>query len=114
MMKQEFLVVLSTCPSIEVAEELARSLVEQGLTACVNILPRVRSIYRWKGAVHAEDEVLMVIKAVESKFAALNEAIVARHPYEVPEVVALPVADGHHPYLQWLATPDGVSASSLP
>jgi periplasmic divalent cation tolerance protein len=107
LLDKEFLVVLSTCPTPAVATELARALVEQGHAACVNVLPAVRSIYRWQGKVQSDEEALLVIKTTAGRFRELREALVARHPYEVPEVVALRVADGHHPYLDWLADPDG-------
>jgi periplasmic divalent cation tolerance protein len=107
LLDKEFLVVLSTCPSPAVATELAGALVEAGHAACVNIVPAVRSIYRWKGQVQSDDEALLVIKTTAGRFHGLREALLARHPYEVPEVVALRIADGHHPYLDWLADPDG-------
>lgn len=107
MLDKEFLVVLTTCPTAEVAADLARALVEQGHAACVNVLPAVRSIYRWQGQVQSDDEILLLIKTTAGRFRALRDALVARHPYDVPEVVALRVADGHHPYLDWLADPDG-------
>ena len=107
MLDNEFLVVLSTCPDPAVAAELAGALVEAGHAACVNIVPGVRSIYRWEGQVRSGDEALLMIKTTAGRFPALREALVARHPYEVPEVVALRIADGHHPYLDWLADPDG-------
>ncbi len=113
MIYKDFLVILSTCPGGQAAEGLARMLVEEGLAACVNILPRVRSIYRWQGAVQADEEALMVIKAKASSFEALRAALVSQHPYEVPEVIALPIADGHHPYLDWLAAPDGTPATPV-
>jgi periplasmic divalent cation tolerance protein len=95
------LVVLSTVGTAEDAERIARELVERGLAACVNVLPAVTSIYRWKGKLEREER-LLLIKTRADRFAALRDALVALHPYEVPEVLALPVADGHAPYLQWL------------
>jgi periplasmic divalent cation tolerance protein len=96
------LVVLSTVGKAEDAERIGRALVERGLAACVNVLPAVTSIYRWKGKLEREEERLLLIKTRADRFAALRDALVALHPYEVPEVLALPVADGHAPYLQWL------------
>jgi periplasmic divalent cation tolerance protein len=96
------LVVLSTVGKAEDAERIGRALVERGLAACVNVLPAVTSIYRWKGKVEKDEERLLVIKTRADRFAALRDALVALHPYEVPEVLALAVADGHAPYLQWL------------
>jgi periplasmic divalent cation tolerance protein len=98
----ERIVVLSTVERAEDAERIARALVERGLAACVNVLPGLTSIYRWKGAVERADERLLLIKTRAERFAALRDALVALHPYEVPEVLALPVAFGHAPYLAWL------------
>jgi periplasmic divalent cation tolerance protein len=100
-----YLVVLSTCPDTEVAENIARILLADGLAACVNILPGVRSMYVWKGSLQCDAEVLMIIKTAAPNFDRLRATLVEAHPYDVPEVVALEIADGHHPYLQWLADP---------
>jgi periplasmic divalent cation tolerance protein len=96
------LVVLSTVGRAEDAERIGRALVERGLAACVNVLPAVTSIYRWKGKLEKEEERLLLIKTRAERFEALKQALVSLHPYEVPEVLALPVADGHQPYLDWL------------
>jgi periplasmic divalent cation tolerance protein len=96
------LVVLSTVAKAEDAERIGRALVEGGLAACVNVLPGVTSIYRWKGKLESEEERLLIIKTRADRFEALREALVALHPYEVPEVLALAVAAGHAPYLEWL------------
>lgn len=96
-------VVLCTLPSPEKAGEIARILVEEQLAACVNLLPAIRSIYRWQGAVCDETETLALIKTTGERYAALAQRIVELHPYEVPEVIALPVTEGHAPYLAWLS-----------
>jgi periplasmic divalent cation tolerance protein len=96
------LVVLTTFGSESDAASAARTLVEEKLAACVNVLSGVRSIYRWKDALCDEPEVLCVIKTTPGRFEALRARLVALHPYEVPEVVALPVASAHPPYLAWL------------
>jgi len=96
------LVVLSTVGKAEDAERIGRALVERGLAACVNVLPAVTSIYRWKGTVEKDEERLLLIKTRAERFEALRQALVSLHPYEVPEVLALPIADGHQPYLDWL------------
>ena len=105
MLTGGYLVVLSTCPDTGTAADIARILLDDGLAACVNILPGVRSMYVWKGSVQSDAEVLMIIKTAAVNFDRLRETLVAAHPYELPEVVALEIADGHHPYLQWLADP---------
>ncbi len=98
----EAIVVLVTAPNLETAEKLAEALVGERLAACVNVLGEVRSIYRWKGAVEREREVLCVMKTTRDAFERLRARVVELHPYEVPEVIALPVALGHAPYLAWL------------
>jgi periplasmic divalent cation tolerance protein len=95
-------VALSTAPSVEKAAEIARTLVEERLAACVNIVPGVRSIYRWKGELCDDTEVLCVIKTRKDRVAALRDRLPALHPYEVPELVVLEVASGHAPYLAWI------------
>jgi periplasmic divalent cation tolerance protein len=98
----ERLVVVSTVGKAEDAERIGRALVERRLAACVNVLPSVTSIYRWKGKLEKDEERLLVIKTRADRFPALRQALVSLHPYEVPEVIALPIADGHPPYLDWL------------
>jgi periplasmic divalent cation tolerance protein len=99
----EAIIVLVTAPTADKAAELARALVEEGLAACGNVLPGLRSIYRWEGAVHDEPEALLLLKSRAPLFEALRERVVALHPYECPEVLRLDVAAGHPPYLQWIA-----------
>ncbi len=96
------IVVLSTCGSEQEAEKLARALIEQRLAACVNVMPRIRSYYRWKGAIETGDEYLLVIKSSRDRLAALLASVEKEHSYEVPEVLALPVLDGAPNYLNWL------------
>ena len=95
--------VFSTFPTADKAIEVARILVQEGLVACVNVLPQVRSIYRWQGNVNDDQEVLAVIKTTRDRFEAMRDRLVGLHPYEVAEVIALPVEAGHLPYLSWVA-----------
>lgn len=95
-------VVLSTVGSAADADGIARELVERRLAACVNAVPGLRSTYRWKGRVENDAEVLLVIKTRRERLEALREALVSLHPYELPEMIALPIEDGHAPYLAWL------------
>jgi len=98
----ERIVVLCTVGSTEDAERIARQLVEQHLAACVNVVAGVVSFYRWKGALERDEERLLVIKTRAERLPELRAAVVALHPYEVPEIVALPIQDGHAPYLEWI------------
>jgi periplasmic divalent cation tolerance protein len=104
------LLVLTNLPDRAAAEDLARALVEARLAACVNILPACHSIYRWQGVLEAADEVPLLIKTTSERYPALQAAIRNRHPYELPEVIALPVVQGLPDYLAWVAsetrTPD--------
>ncbi len=95
-------VALTTAPTVEKAAEIARILVGEGLAACVNVVPAVRSIYAWKGEIVDEAEALCVVKTRADRVEALRARLVALHPYEVPELVVLDVAGGHEPYLSWV------------
>ncbi|MHB8872700.1 MAG: divalent-cation tolerance protein CutA [Myxococcaceae bacterium] len=94
--------VLVTAPNLDKAAELGRTVVEEGLAACANLVPGLRSIYRWEGKVHDEGEVLMLLKTRDALFDALRERIVSLHPYQCPEVLKLAVDAGHAPYLDWV------------
>ena len=96
------IVVLSTCGSDEEAARIARALVEKRLAACVNVMPAVRSFYRWKGATEDQQESLLVIKSSRALFNQLRVEIEKLHSYEVPEVIAVPIVDGSEGYLEWL------------
>jgi periplasmic divalent cation tolerance protein len=96
------LVVFSTFPSPEKAAEVARTLVSEQLCACVSLVGPVRSIYRWKGEISDDTEILAVIKTTRDRFDELKARLVELHPYEVAEVIALPVEAGHAPYLAWV------------
>ncbi|MGD9600175.1 MAG: divalent-cation tolerance protein CutA [Gammaproteobacteria bacterium] len=96
------LVCLCTCPSLEVARELAHALVEARVAACVNVLPGVTSVYRWEGDVQEDTEVLLCMKTTSAAYPRLEDLLVRRHPYELPEIVAVPVTTGFPRYLSWL------------
>jgi len=96
------LLVLSTVATAEDAERIGGALVERGLAACVNVVPAVVSIYRWQGQVEKAEERLLLIKTRADRFSAVRDAVVALHPYDLPEVIAVPVAGGHAPYLAWV------------
>jgi len=98
------LLVLTNCPDEESANAIALALVEERLAACVNILPRVQSVYRWQGAVESATEIPLFIKSTATNYPALEAAIRNRHPYQVPEIIALPVERGVPAYLDWIAS----------
>lgn len=98
----DHLVVLSTAPTMDVAKKLARGLVREKLVACVQLVPSVHSVYEWKGEMHEDEEVQMVLKTHRDRIDAIGRYLKANHPYEVPEILALPVSHGDAPYLAWL------------
>jgi periplasmic divalent cation tolerance protein len=99
-----------TMPDTARATVLARALVEEGLAACVNIVPGVRSIYRWQGKLQEDEEVLCLIKTRPAVFDRARARILALHPYEVPEILAFAVDDGSPDYLDWLRRATGDEA----
>jgi periplasmic divalent cation tolerance protein len=98
----ESLLVLTNCPDEVVADRIALTLVEQGLAACVNRLAPVQSIYRWRGNVERAIEVPLLIKTTRERYGDVEQAIRHLHPYEVPEIIALPLAAGYVAYLRWI------------
>lgn len=103
MSAPEFVVVLVTTANAEEGTRLGRTLVEEQLAACANVVGPIRSVYRWQGAVEEADEHLVLLKARGADVAALEARVRALHSYDVPEVIALPVTAGSAPYLAWLA-----------
>lgn len=98
----DVLLVFTNLPDAAAARALAAALVEARLAACVNILAPCRSVYRWQGGIEEADEVPLLIKTTAARYAELEAAIRARHPYELPEIVAVPVAHGLPAYLAWV------------
>lgn len=96
-----YCVVLMTVPT-EQAESLARDLVEKKLAACVNLVPKISSLYRWQGKMERSEESLMIVKTDRDVFEKLEARVVERHPYSVPEILCLPIETGHQPYLDWI------------
>ena len=95
-------IVLTTASSEEEARKVARHLVQNRLAACVNVIPRIESIYRWQGKVESSTECLLLIKTTAQGFPAVRDAIGELHSYELPECIAIPIEDGSTAYLQWL------------
>ena len=102
MMRLESIVVLVTCGSEEEALKIARSLVEDHLAACVNLVSPVRSIYRWEGKIWDEKEWILIIKSQKKRFEELERKVKSLHSYSVPEIISLPIAEGSSSYLNWL------------
>lgn len=96
------LLVLCTCPTRESAHAIARSLVEQRLAACVNLLPAVQSVYRWQGAVETAEETLLLVKTQAARLEELKVHVLMLHPYELPEIVAVEIGSGLDRYLDWI------------
>lgn len=106
MTDAQFQIVLTTCPDAESAGKIARALIQDGHAACVNIVPAVESIYRWKGKIESAREHLLIIKGPARNYTAIETHIRALHPYELPEVIAVPIGRGSPAYLGWLDNPD--------
>ena len=100
---RKFAVVLVAAPNLKTARALARAALKAQLVACASLIPKIESHYWWRGKVESGAEVLLLIKTTRSKLAALERLIVAMHPYETPEILALPLSSGSQKYLRWLA-----------
>jgi periplasmic divalent cation tolerance protein len=99
----KFAVVLVTAPNLKTARALARAALQARLIACANLIPKIESHYWWQGKIESGAEVLLVLKTQKSKLAALERLVLARHPYETPEFLVLPLSAGNQRYLEWLA-----------
>jgi periplasmic divalent cation tolerance protein len=103
-MTSVYCLVVCSCPDEETAEVLAEGLVEGRLAACVNIVSGVRSVYRWQGALEKSAECLLLAKTLESRLPELQAWLKGRHPYELPEIIAVPIQSGLPEYLEWVGT----------
>ncbi len=101
-MSSEAILIFTACPDEATAVRIARDLVESGLAACVSRLPGAHSTYRWEGRLQDEPEVLLIIKTLATRFEALELRLKSLHPYELPEIIALPVASVSAEYMAWL------------
>jgi periplasmic divalent cation tolerance protein len=108
----ETILVISNLPDQERAQTLAAELVEQGLAACVNVMAPCVSVYRWQGKVETAPEVTIFIKTTRERYAALEAAIRTAHPYELPEIIAVPVTAGLPAYLAWVANETALPGSA--
>ena len=102
--KDRFVVVLVTAPDLKTARKLARAALAARLIACANLIPRAESHYWWEGKIASGKEVMLLMKTTAARLAALEKLIVATHPYDTPELVALPIARGSRRYLDWVRT----------
>ena len=102
-MRVSALICFCTCPDAETAERIANALVDERLAACINILPGVRSVYRWQDEVECSDEVLMLVKTMRDHFERVKTRLLELHPYELPEVLAVDTDHAHPDYLAWVA-----------
>ena len=94
--------LITSCPNSESANKLARILVEKHLAACVNIVPKIQSIYEWQGKIVEDSEILLLIKTQDTHYATIEKTLSEHHSYDVPELIALPIEQGFPPYLAWM------------
>jgi len=99
----KFAVVLVTAPDLKTARALAKAALSERLIACANLVPKIESHYWWRGKIESSAEVLLVLKTQKSKLAALEKLVLAKHPYDTPEFLVLPLSAGNEKYLDWLA-----------
>jgi len=104
MSDTEMLCALCSCPDTETADTLAEQLVGNHLAACVNVIPAVTSFFHWEGKLEKDSEVLMVIKCAEHSWQELHDFLATEHPYDNPEIIALPVSRGSNAYIDWVLT----------
>jgi len=103
-MNDQYLIILNTCPDKESAIRVANFLVENRLAACVNIVPGLTSVYHWQGQIESGEECLLLIKSTRSAYDAVESAIRRIHPYELPEVIAVPLTTGFNGYFAWISS----------
>src|SRR5690349_21162602 len=102
----KYRLILSTCPDSRTAKRIATILVQERLAACVNIVPVLQSVYRWKGKVETAKEMLLVIKSRGANYGKIEKRICSLHPYELPEIISVGIESGYRPYLNWIENPE--------
>jgi len=102
-MAEKILLALSTFPDAEIARRISNQLVSESLAACANILPTIESIYRWKNKIESGNEILVLFKLSEDRKSAFQDKLQSLHPYDIPEIIFVPVASGLPEYLRWVA-----------
>ena len=108
------IIILVTCPDVKTAKRVASSIIRKRLAACVNIITGVRSVYRWKGKVEETTEKLLFIKSSRRLLNKITQDVKQNHPYQIPEIIALPIIGGSREYLQWLAKETSLETLELP
>lgn len=108
--RQDCCVVICSVPDHATALQIANSLVQEKLAACVNILPRVTSVYVWQDAIQSDEECLLFIKTLTERYPQLESHLLGMHPYELPEIIRVPISGGSSAYLQWLAHSIGMTS----
>ncbi|MCV6636885.1 divalent-cation tolerance protein CutA [Candidatus Albibeggiatoa sp. nov. NOAA] len=98
----EYQVLFNTCPDLNTAQDIAKVLLEKHLAACINIVPQIQSMYEWKGEIVTDTELLLIIKTQAKHYASIEKLLMELHPYEVPELIALPINAGLPSYLDWI------------
>jgi periplasmic divalent cation tolerance protein len=101
-MNTETVMLYCTCPDDETAGSIASQIVDKGLAGCVNRVPGLTSVYKWHGELKTGTEVLLLIKTAADRTEALTAALLSMHPYELPEIIVVPITGGHQPYLDWI------------
>lgn len=96
------IIIYCTCPDIVTADRISRRIIRQHMAACVNQIPGTTSIYEWDGKIRQDNEVLLIIKSTEERFEAIQQLVIEEHPYELPELVAVPITQGLPDYLEWM------------
>ena len=103
-MTSKYHIAVTTCPTLEIATQLANDVIEQQLAACVNIIPAIKSVYKWKGKIEHDNESLLIIKTMKQQLASLEKLVLKLHPYETPEFISMPIESGSKAYLDWITT----------
>jgi periplasmic divalent cation tolerance protein len=103
-MTADYRLMFCTCPDEATAQAIAETLVGERLAACANLVPGIRSIYRWEGQIQRDSEVLLLIKTAAGRVPALTDRLRGLHPYEVPEIISVPITEGLPDYLSWITT----------
>jgi periplasmic divalent cation tolerance protein len=98
----DYQLLITTCPNSEIANKLAQTLLENHLAACINIIPHIQSVYEWEGKIVTDAEVLLLIKTRRERYVAIEQTLLEEHPYDVPELIVLPIETGLPSYLAWL------------